>query len=202
MSSPITTGINPRRPNASRGPASPARTSAVSCANIARSWPEIRGLCRPKSDQQQGDQRPPGDDHLFAGVVMTGGRGDVMLAGVGEHGPQVSPATGDDPPDLFLRGMEQHHEGAAPNAPAAWITVGDLVAVEDHPERSLPLVEPLVVADLASRGQKPGDVLAAGSVHGLTGEEVSPAQHRVAPPQRDHPRDEPEHLLVDVLPVE
>ena len=43
-SSPITTGISPRRPNASSGPARPASTSTVSCANIGEIMPRTPAL--------------------------------------------------------------------------------------------------------------------------------------------------------------
>src|ERR1039457_835257 len=59
-----------------------------------------------------------------------------------------------------------------------------------------------MVADLAPGGQEPGDVLAPGSMHRLAGEEIPPAEHRVAAPQRDHPRNKPEHRLVEMLPVD
>src|ERR1700678_4194206 len=98
-------------------------------------------------------------------MVMPGRRGHFALRGVDEDGPERTPAVRDRPGDRLLAGVEQHHQRATTNAPAARVAVRDLVAVEDHPQRSLALIEPLRVAHLSAGGQKPGDVLTAGPVN-------------------------------------
>src|SRR5579872_6656365 len=100
-------------------------------------------------------------------MVMTGGRLRVAVGRVREHGPVLAPSARDHPLDGIVAGMEQHHERSAAYASAARTAIGDLIAVEDHAEGALTVVEPFGVAHLVTGRQEPGDVLSPGPVHGL-----------------------------------